>query len=444
MTTGSRKPYRLPFSQLDRAAWIRLSIVGIAAVYTLTVLWNAPGKGASFYLIADLRSFIASAQIVRDHGFAAIYDLSLQAEYQRAMFTSAGGIWPGNQDVLPTLYLPPFVALFLPLLLVDPVTAWWLWALGNLVLLLFYLRRLMRAACADSSMWLLAGLALSLPAFMNLYLGQVEVWLLVCVGEAMLAVRKRQDFRAGLWLAGLLIKPQSLILLVPGLLIGNRRQTFVGFVVAAAGIGLLSLWLIGFDGLQSWFGLLAGFSAASGLPGNSPGAMMNWRALAINLDGAMPSPFWFLLAFGGTLVTGIVAVALWHVRPVPGSTTDARIWLATWAATCIVAWHSHVHMALPLLAPAVFVWGDAYWRSRTFLIWLFVPIALYWGFVYVYVPVVTLLGHEAWAGLVQLSTLGGLSLFAVNLAILGEVCYLSLRTQSGPGENPPQDVPAWS
>lgn len=444
-TPGQRR--RLPFTQLDRAAWMRLGIVSLAVIYALSVLWNALAIGASFYFLTDLRSFIASAQIVRDHGFAAVYDLSLQADYQRALLASAAGSRADNLVVAPTAYLPPFVVLFLPLLLFSPVAAWWAWALANLALLLFYLRRLMRAAGSGSSGWLLIGLALSLPAFLNLYLGQVEVWLLVFLGEAMLAVRRRQDFTAGLWLAGLLIKPQTLVLLVPGLLIGRRVRTCAGFAMAAAGIGLLSLWLMGPAGFQSWLGLLVGYSGypvASGAPSSAPDAMMNWRALAINLDNAMPSPLWLPLALAGTLVTGIIAVALWYIRPVPGSAVDARIWLATWAATCVVAWHSHVHMALPLLAAAILVWGDAYWRSRTFMLWLIAPAALYWGFVYAYVPLMTLLGYEAWVGTPPVNILGGVSLFAVNLVLLGEVCYLSLRTKSASGDISPQNAPASS
>ena len=71
-------------------------------------------------------------------------------------------------------------------------------------------------------------LLISLPVFLNLFTGQVNVWLVVCVGEFMRASISGREFRSGLWLGGLLLKPQALLLLAAGLLMRRRARILAG------------------------------------------------------------------------------------------------------------------------------------------------------------------------------------------------------------------------
>ena len=50
----------------------------------------------------------------------------------------------------------------------------------------------------------------------------MNIWLLVFVSEFLIANRRGREVRSGFWLGGLLLKPQTLILLLLGLLIARR------------------------------------------------------------------------------------------------------------------------------------------------------------------------------------------------------------------------------
>jgi Glycosyltransferase family 87 len=416
---------RVPFSSLNRDAWRRLALVAIVALYLVTVFWNFLVGSTFSYLAVDFRSYVASARIVRDHGYGAVYDLSLQTTYQRALISPKDDRALSQIETIPTPYLPPYVVAFVPLLAFDPVTGWLVWTAINLVVFLWYVRRLLRIAGNVVDKWLLFNLAVSLPVFFNLFFGQVNVWLLICLGEALIAARRQRPLASGLWLAAMLLKPQTLLLIIPGLLLRKEFKSLLGFGVGAFGVGVLSFLMVGWDGMYALFRLITGYASPDGLPSNGLGQMMNWRGLAVNLEGLISSPLWPFVAVGCSIVTAVIAIGLWRVPADPTSAKYSRIWLGTYAATCLVAWHSHVHMALPLLAPAIFVWGDSAWKSRPLSVWLFVPVAVYLIYFYAYTPIAFLFGLDVGSSPDLLKALPGLSLFLVNLLMFG-VAYNSI------------------
>jgi len=92
------------------------------------------------------------------------------------------------------------------------------------------------------------------PVFANFINGQVNVFLLVCTGEFLRNVMEDHPFTAGLWLGGLLLKPQVLILIVPVILILRYWKIFAGFFASSAVILLTSLALSGWNGMKAWWG----------------------------------------------------------------------------------------------------------------------------------------------------------------------------------------------
>ncbi len=407
-----------PLSGAQHAKTKFLALVVIACLYGAFVWASISARGFFDYAGVDYRGFLASAQIVRDHGFAAVYDLKLQAEYQAPLYRYATLSDQVAMDVNPTPYLPVFVAAFLPFSFLDPVQSYAVWVALNAVLFLFYLRRLVAEAGLAGKPLFLMGLVLSLPVLSNLFFGQVNVWLLVCVGEALIAFRRGNDLLGGAWLAGLLLKPQMLIVVLPGLLLARKMRGLAGFAVAGGAILILSLALAGPSGLLSLFGLLTGYVTSQGLATNFPQSMMNWRALALNLGVFLPAYAGWAVGVVGIVLTIIAAFKLWGRQRVASASDWSVVLLGTFAATSGLAWHSHVHTELVLLAPLVFLAADARLPSWISDSWIYVPMALFVLLIWVYSPLAISFGLQNWAGAGFAHIVTGFSYLLFNSLLL--------------------------
>src|SRR5829696_3936441 len=96
-----------------RARWARLGLtaltVSLVAAYAAFVGLMIVSRGLLTYVGIDFATVWATLQIARDHGFAAVYDLQLQAQYHHVLR-------PGYAITF-WVYLPTFVVPLLPLLL---------------------------------------------------------------------------------------------------------------------------------------------------------------------------------------------------------------------------------------------------------------------------------------------------------------------------------------
>lgn len=332
------------------------ALIGFYGAFTL---WSALRFGLFVEMGADFRAFFAAASLTASAGYAAVYDLSLQERAQRQVFAS---FLPLSADFLPAVVLPPFLLPFRLLLPLGPVAAFGVWTLAHLALMTFYLGHCLRAL--GSRRWVTAGLlALSFPAFNTLFWGQVNALLVVGI-EGFLQARERgRKVEAGLWLGLLLVKPQMLLLLLPGLLIAGEGRILAGFAGASGAIAALSIALVGLEGMAAWIRLLAHYEGALdpvGL-GVSASTMINLRMLALMLAHILPKPLTW--AITGAAAGGLAAFTLGafrrasrqRVMPAPGATSldpiYARSLLSLLSATCGITWHAHAHVAVVLLPP---------------------------------------------------------------------------------------------
>ncbi len=194
---------------------------------------------------------------------------------------------------IPMVFLPSFVLLAFPLTLLPPAAAFILWSGISLILVFLALRPFLRSFPEPERWQILALMLLSYPTFTNLFWGQVNAWLLLGLACFQAHQETGEDLRSGLWLGWLLLKPQMLILLLPGLALAGQWRTLAGFGISAGLIFLVSLILGGFQGLEGWWGWIRGFSSPS--PAVAPAVvgaetMMNWRAIGVWLQGTMLAP----------------------------------------------------------------------------------------------------------------------------------------------------------
>jgi len=456
---STRRPL---FRGLNARQWLNLIWAAFFVFYIAFGIRYVLSGGLCDYMGTDYRAFLASAKIAHERGFAQVYNLETQTEYQRVLYEQCpSGPTRTPYVVVPMPYLPAFVLLFMPLLSLDFVPALCIWITVNVVILVLYMIRFVKALGRGDGRDILFQLIVCVPFFSNMFLGQVNGWLLICLGEFFLATMRAgsagvddasprpwfpghgnpgfsgfcsrglhafvegvlkpagrllrdREFHGGMWLAGLLLKPQTLIILLPGLLLGRRFKALAGFVVTSLLITGVSLSLAGGYGIGDLVLLILNY--VIGLPTNAPEAMMNWRGLAVNLGALVPHELAWGIAIFGMVLTVAGGISFWVRPPAISSTRFGIAMLGTYAATCAATWHSHVHMVLPLIPLVLFLYARRRLPWEPLYLWLFGPAMIF--------PVALVVIPEF------AYNLAGVSMLVLNLYLLAWALQAFWRTRN--------------
>src|SRR5512138_1185836 len=264
----SNEHAKLAFQGMAAEGWMRLGCAALLICYLLQIGFEVLWRNTCGHLAIDYCAFWSAGHIANTLGYAHMYDLSALKPVE-ASISPGGAFYPFV--VSPIAYLPVFMVPFQLLNRLNPVESYWLWAIANLLVLALYLRFFARQTALQLTPTMLALCLLSLPVYWNLFNGQVNVWLVVCIGEAIRAALAGRPFRAGLWLGGLLLKPQLLILIVP-ILLAQRAFKLIGGLTASGLVLVMSSWFMaGSEGFRRLIGLWLGFGV--GMPTNDVAIM---------------------------------------------------------------------------------------------------------------------------------------------------------------------------
>lgn len=363
---------KLSSGKFNPRQWFNILWVALFLTYTVSfgiILWRFRVPGL---LITDFQAFYATAQIAVSQGFSQVYNLQLQGQFQQALQSqSLHGLFQTAYATVPMPYLPAFILLFLPVAALGYFPGYVSWVLLNVLLLLLYIIRFTRALGSENGRDLVVKLLICLPVFSNLILGQVNVFLLIFMGEFLLASLQGKDRLSGVWLSLLLLKPQTLILILPALLIRKCYKTLSGFALGSAVIFLLSLILVGPRSLAGLGLLLLGY--IHGLPTNSPEVMMNWRAVAMNLSNVLPALVAWIIALEGMALTVVVTLSMWRKPMVSTSPHFAYLLLGTFAGTLAVTWHAHNHMEMILIPLILYLYARKMLPWNIIYLWFLAP-----------------------------------------------------------------------
>ncbi len=368
------KPLQIAMSTREPYHPLRLVLVAIGSFYILFTAGIIHREGPFAPAGVDFRALFASARILVTFGFPRVYDLAVQKQVQTALMAPYGF---EQIEPIPTPFLPIFVApfcLFLPPGLLGGFTAW---TILNFVILIGYLVRFVKDVQVETGeptdRSLLPALALlSFPTFTNFLLGQVNVWLLVCMGEFIRAWEKGKPFRSGLWLGGLLLKPQILILILPALILSGEWGVVGGFAFASAVIGMISLIMAGPEGIQAWGILMTHYAAR--LSSTDPIAMINLRmvgellSLLFSLEGTQRIAA--IVAIVTALVTLLFSIRL--RKQAPEEKPEVMVPLMT--VTLVATWHAHIHMAMALIPLLLHQVITGRMPRRLFVVWAFIAL----------------------------------------------------------------------
>jgi Glycosyltransferase family 87 len=411
---GSMKRTRIPFGTLTGSEWQNLAISALLALYVIQVALDAIWGNIFSHLSIDFASFWSAGYIANHFGYVQVYDLDLMQRVQAPLWPGTAGAAAGFQ-VVPTPYLPLFLIAFQPFALLRPILASWIWMALNLLATVFYLRYFARRVSGRGlPPRLLAMLLVSVPVFSNIFVGQVNAWLMICIGQYMLAAERGKPFRAGLWLGGLLLKPQCLVLIVPALVLRRSTRIIAGLSTTSVAVAAASLAMVGSAGLTQIARLWLGY--AGGIATNYPELMMNWRMIGLLIAQFGARSIAASITVIGMALTALAALYMW---PNSASEDPSRFSLAlvgTFAATGLVAWHSHVHMAMILLPPLLYVYlKHRAALGQTLEWWVFLPAAFYVARLMLASLVRTDTLHMGGG---ELDFLAGSGLFAMNLYLL--------------------------
>ena len=346
----------------------------MAASLVAALVYFQSGEACA-YLATDFRGYYASAQIALENGFSRVYDQELQNATQDALPIHCPNRAPDPPRLHVSMpYLPVFVLLFLPMTAFEFTTSYLLFSILNLAILAFYLVRFSTAFGLRPGPLRLMEWMICLPLLATLSLGQSNIFLVVCLGEFILAFMNGRRVRSGLWLAGMLIKPYTLILLLLGLAISRRWRALYGF-----GAGLLivlgsSLLLAGVEGVAASLELALRFT---GPLIQTAAAMMNWRALALNLQAIWPGWVPWVIASVGMVVVAVISLQKWLRFNQEAGTNFLLLMVVTLSATFALSWHSHFYLMVMLIPILLILDLQDKIPTSILAAWVFGPLGLY-------------------------------------------------------------------
>jgi hypothetical protein len=404
------KKRRLPFQNMTFSGWQNLALAAALTFYLILIglfLANANQINWCDNFAIDYCAFWSSGRIINERSIAEVYDLGTLNQFQKEIFPQA---FSPTFEPFAIMYLPVFIIPFKFISLLQLPYSYLVWTLVNLIGFSLYLRFFTRKTTGEAlSFKILLMMLLSFPVFQNLYLGQVSIWLGICAGEFMRAAFEEKPLKAGLWLGGWLLKPQLLVLILPFLLIRRKMKVLMGFLTTSFIALVTSIGLVGVDGFLNLVNTL--LDAAGGGVGSNTGVMMNWRMLGWHIESLTSPTMGWIVILVGTLLTVGVTVYVFRTSSSQDPIKVAVFYLGIFAATGAVTWHAHVHMAIVLIPPMIFLLTNKRFNQYLFSVWVFVPIFVQ------FITIATNLFIELEPS--AISTMEGLRSFILNLLILG-------------------------
>jgi Glycosyltransferase family 87 len=325
------------------------------------VLWIGLARQGAFWK-ADFTAYYTAGSIVRDGQSARLYDLGVQQRYQQQILagrTFADGV---------LLFVnPPHAAiLFTPLAALPLSTAFFVWTGAQVLLLAWLVRRLLRLSAEWTSRerWLLVATVLAFPPLLFTFqLGALSLFMLVCVFETYVSLKRADEVSAGLWLALATLKPQAMLLPILILPAARRWIAAASFALAFAAAVIVSSGLLGWRVWLDFRRLIGVVSQLFDANGIVPAEMYNLKGtLTLLLGNEQRSLINGLSAGALTVAAGAVLVVWLRAARPDDSRFELRVSLTVLLGT-LFSLHLYPHDALLLVAPAVLCYS--YLRERS-------------------------------------------------------------------------------
>lgn len=205
---------------------------------------------------ADFIHFYSAGRIAQSQGATHVYDLSLQQKVQEEQvgFPLAPG------QVLPYNHIPYLIPILKTIINPDYIVSFYRW--DSIMILLYISGAIMlswlskqagldRGSVAISAI----GSLLFLPVFVSLMNGQDTAFLFLGAAIWMYGLVSGQEYLAGAGLSLTTVRPHIAVILALPMLF-RHRKVFLAFALSAGGLALLSVLILGMDGLREFINVL--------------------------------------------------------------------------------------------------------------------------------------------------------------------------------------------
>lgn len=304
------------------------------------------------FVASDFTNLYTTFTIVRSGDGGKLYDLGVIGDYQRVILNNR----TISEGILPILY-PPFFALFLsPISIIPLHSAYYLWTIIQLGLLiwLIYLLWHLFTEWNNKERWIMIITVLSFWPLTNTFLlGQVSLFLLICILQIYLNIKKNKLTTAGFFLACLMIKPQ--ITLIPAVMILNKRylRTAISAVITFITLVIFSSIFLGSTIWLQYIKLLPSMSNYFGLYGFYPALQYTLRGILSNLLGYTQGN---LINIISSITLSLVLVIVWYEQRhgIPADSSQFNLYFAiTITLSAFFSVHLYPHDDLILILPGV-------------------------------------------------------------------------------------------
>jgi hypothetical protein len=367
---GQRKILTL---SLPRAL-VGVTLVANAIYWIIQFTVDLKFTGLFYFIGVDWSRFWGAARALVSSDPSAAYNLGAIGQYMQpfAAYYGSGssrGLLVHGLRVGPVPYPPIFLYLFAPLTQVPPLAGFAIWTVLNAALAAWIVYQL-TARLPNRSRWVVFALLMfSYPMAINFYVGQLVVILMAGFYLAYRDLQRGLEFRAGLWLGVLLLKPQYIVVPVLVLLFKRRWHAIAGTAATGVVIALTSLAAGGFAGVQGYVRMiLLHYPGYSGGVAIDPHSMDTWRSLIYDVLPHISSLEGFLLTALLSAISLAALIPIWTGRWDPRSPEFHTKMLATMCVTQLVAYHSHLHGAILLIVPAVLMVAEG--QASRMMQWL--------------------------------------------------------------------------
>jgi len=306
---------------------------------------------------ADFVSFYTAGAIIRDGRAPILYDIGVQAAYQRFLFQ--------RPTPLP-FYHPAFEALiFAPLSLLSFTTAYLLWAVINIACLMcipFLLRPYIRVPANILGLSLLCFLFFSI--WVSLIQGQDSIILLLLYVLAFRKLKQGKDGLAGALLACGLFKFQLVIPAVLILAVYRGRRFALGFSATAFFLAGISTAMTG--GIRPYISFLLSSNRNLAFDTIKPSIMPNVRGLLATVAAGLPGVNVFIGVVSLLILVAAVGMVIFKKEILERNGVEGidLVYTLAMLTTILTSYHLNPHDLSLLLLPILLLMELLVWKPN--------------------------------------------------------------------------------
>jgi hypothetical protein len=341
-----------------KAVFLALALGSV--VFFVARFWTVYAAGQLFHRLGfDWTLFYAQAEALRAGVGAGIYDQAVIDRFLQPMAVSQQSL-----DGWPQPYPPWFAAAMVPLALLPAPLAFAVWLCASLVAACFLAFRVKQFLPNLGVLGALLAILAAIPVAWGLFMGQPVVLLAVAVSEMYISLRAGHDFRAGVWLATLLLKPQYALLLGVFVLWKRRWAAVAGAIVG--GVVLIALGVMA-AGLDSMARFVAVIQSMSDLRNSvaGPQEMINWRSIVLAFRPGIGEHVGLIVVWGLSLLTMAAGLVVMRGAWAPRSPRFAAGFCTLTLGALVGSYHSHPHGAALLIVPLAAAWATPLFTGLT-------------------------------------------------------------------------------